>query len=467
MKQVAGRDAAYLYLGDGNASATVVSCHIVANPADRPLAITQDQLLEWIRERIWITDLLTSKLIRLPVDIGFPYWLPDPEFSPAAHLRVHRTDGTWAAARDLLAVLGDTPMDLDHAPWLMHVIPDLTGVPDRTGLSSLVVFQFHHVAFDGVTSATLGEKVFSDGTVDEHTRPAGRVVGPGTASRAALTRRELQRTPGLWWRFARVGVGLIRTSRDKSRRRARTGDTTGRRTWPTTRFNGIFRGPRVAGHLLFDRNDVLEMKSRVPGATVNDLILSIVGEAVAEYLERKNEAPGSSLSALVPVSTRGMRETDSANQFIPMVVDLQTCEPNLRDRILAIASETTRKKARMKAHLATTPVELIDVAPAPVLRLIGYLSRRGRKRVVGHPRFNVVITNLPGEQPHGSILGIDVVDSFVMQPLGSGATLAHAVSDRGDAIAMSITVDQTVMPDVNEYCEIIRDSFKAHQIAIN
>jgi hypothetical protein len=209
------------------------------------------------------------------------------------------------------------------------------------------------------------------------------------------------------------------------------------------------------------------MKSRIPGATVNDLILSIVGEAVTRYLDLKNEAPDSSLSALVPVSTRGMREAESANQFVPMVVDLQTREPDVRTRILAIASETARKKVRMKARLATAPVELVDVAPAPVLRLIGSTARRGQHRSgTHHPRFNIVISNVPGEQPHGSILGHGIVDSFVMQPLGSGATLAHAVSDRGDVISMSITVDQTVMPDVNEYCEIVRDSFKAHQVAI-
>ncbi|CAM3190552.1 WS/DGAT/MGAT family acyltransferase [Williamsia muralis] len=463
MKQVTARDAAYLYLGDGVATATVVSCQVVVNPAGRPLELTEDRLLEWISERIWISDLFTSKLIRLPSDIGYPYWVPDPDFSAAAHLQVHRNVGTWASAIELVERFGDSPMDLAHAPWLMHVIPDVTGVPGHAGLCSLVVFRFHHIAFDGVTSATLGEKVFDDGVVSEATRAEGRVVGKGTASRAALTRRELRRGPALWSRFAQEGIGIVRASRQQ--RRAQAGGGRPHRVWPVTRFNHDFRGPRTVGHILFDRGDVLEMKSSLGGATVNDLMLSIVGQAVHDYLGRRNETPPSSLSALVPVSTRGMREADAANQFVPVVVDLVTTETDPRVRISLIAAETARKKNRVKQKLAEQTTGFIDIVPAPVLRLLG-AGRPRRKKSVAPPRFNVVITNLPGIARHGSFCGMNIVDSFTMQPVGSGATLAHAISDRGDHIAMSITVDSAVMPDIGEYCQIVRESFETHRATI-
>lgn len=464
MKQVTARDAAYLYLGDGVATATVVSCQVVVNPADRPLELTEDRLLEWISERIWISDLFDSKMIRLPADIGYPYWVPDPDFSASAHLQVHRNVGTWASAIDLVEQFGDTPMDLSHAPWLMHVIPDVTGVPGHPGLCSLVVFRFHHIAFDGVTSATLGEKVFGDGVVSDATRAEGRVVGTGTASRAALTRRELRRGPAVWTRFVKEGIGIVRASRQRSRARP-AGGRPHQRAWPVTRFNQEFRGPRTAGHILFDRADVLKMKSSVGGATVNDLMLSVVGQAVHDYLGRRNETPPSSLSALVPVSTRGMREADAANQFVPVVVDLVTTESDPRVRISLIAAETARKKNRVKQKLAEQTTGFIDIVPAPVLRLLGS-GRPRRKKSVAPPRFNVVITNLPGIARHGSVCGLDIVDSFTMQPVGSGATLAHAISDRGDHIAMSITVDSAVMPDIGEYCQVVRESFEAHRATL-
>jgi WS/DGAT/MGAT family acyltransferase len=347
----------------------------------------------------------------------------------------------------------------------MHVIPDVTGMPDRPGLCSLVVFRFHHIAFDGVTSATLGEKVFSDGAVTETTRSEGRVVGADTESRAVLTRRELRRVPAVWGRFAREGIKMVRASRERTREHAKRGGPD-HRVWPATRFNDVFRGPRTVGHVLFDRDEVLRMKSGLPGATVNDLMLSVVGQAVAAYLDRNGEAPESSLSALVPVSTRGMREADTANQFVPIVVDLQTTEIDPRVRISLIAAETARKKNRVKTGLTEHTVSFIEIVPAPVLRLVGSLARR-RQRAPARPRFNVVITNLPGIARHGSILGIGIADSFTMQPLGSGGTLAHAISDRGDTIAMSITADSSVMPDITEYCEIVRDSFAAHSKAIN
>ena len=461
MKQVTARDAAYLYLGDGNATATVVSCQILVNPSGRPLELTEDVLLEWIGQRVCISDLFNSKLIRLPADIGYPYWVPDPDFSAAAHLQVHRGVGTWSSALALVERFGDTPMDLSHAPWLVHLIPDVTGVPGQCGLCSLVVFRFHHIAFDGVTSATLGEKVFGGDVVSDTARADGRVVGTDTASRAALTRRELRRGPAIWGRFAKEGAKLVRASRQQARASGRHQH----RVWPATRFNQVFRGPRTAGYVRFDRDDVIRMKSRLEGATVNDLMLSIVGQAVDEYLRRNDETPESSLSALVPVSTRGMREADAANQFVPVVVDLVTTEADPRVRISLIAAETARKKIRVKQKVAEQTAGFIDIVPAPVLRMLGSRSPH-RGKAPGRPRFNVVITNLPGVARYGSVCGIAIVDSFTLQPLGTGGTLAHAISDRGDHIAMSITVDSAVMPDIGEYCQIVRESFEAHRATI-
>lgn len=40
MKQVAGRDAVFLYIGKGGAASTVLSCNFVENPGGLPLGLS-------------------------------------------------------------------------------------------------------------------------------------------------------------------------------------------------------------------------------------------------------------------------------------------------------------------------------------------------------------------------------------------------------------------------------------------
>jgi WS/DGAT/MGAT family acyltransferase len=457
MKQVTGRDAAYLYLGDHNSS-TIISCYLLPNPDNRPLPIGRDDAVAWLRERLTASDLFASKLMRLPGDIGLPYWVPDPDFDPAIHVRFHEAPD-WESARDLVAELGAAPLDLNRPLWFMHVIPDITDAPDQPGLSTLVALHYHHIAFDGMLFTRLTAMMFSDVTIDDEIRENGRLVGPADTSRAALTRREVIGMPGQWLRFVRAGISSIRVARAAGR----ASKTKERKQWPVTRFNTPFRGPRIADCVVLDQDAVLALKSRVPGATVNDLMLSVIGESAVRYLTTRNERPNSSLSALVPISTRAMRESASANQFVPMVIDLQTTEPDLRARVRRISAETSREKKRVADEMTHTPVAVVDVMPAPLLRVLGHLTRRPKKAASASPAFNIVVTNVNGMQMRRKIFGLDVVGGFAVQTVAAGASLAHVVTNRDQKIVLSITADRAVMPDISEYCEIIRESFETHQ----
>lgn len=460
MKQIAGRDAAYVYLGDQNSS-TIVSCYLLPNPEGRALTIGHIEAVQWLRERLEVSDLFTSKLMRLPGDIGLPYWVPDPAFDPAAHVRFHGV-ADWSAARDLVADIAATPLDPSRPLWLMHVITDIPDAPDQAGLSTLVALHYHHAAFDGLLFSALTTTMFSDLEITDEVRAAGRIVGPADASRATVALRELIRLPGHLRRFATVGASAIR--------RARADPTTpgprSPRTWPVIRFNAPFEGPRIADSVMIDLQDVHDVRSRVPGATVNDLMLSVIGEATRRYLTQVGERPRSSMSALVPMSTRAMRESASANQFVPMIVDLHTVEADLTARVRLISDETSREKKRIIDEVSRAPVAVVDVTPAPLLRILGVLTRRQPKAAPASPAFNIVVTNVSGAQTRRKIFGLDVLGGFAVQTVAGGSTLAHVVTNRADKLAVSITADRAMLPDITEYCQIIEQSFKTHQAEV-
>src|SRR3546814_12456752 len=79
---------------------------------------------------------------------------------------------------------------------------------------------------------------------------------------------------------------------------------------PETRFN-VPVGP----HKMFDATtvalaDVAEIRRKVPGATVNDVVLTTVGGALRKYLVKHKELPKESLVAVAPINLRGKRSEE-------------------------------------------------------------------------------------------------------------------------------------------------------------
>jgi WS/DGAT/MGAT family acyltransferase len=462
LRQINGRDAVFLYLGDDGSASTVLSCNVVENPDGQPLQITAEDVAAWAEVRIQISDLFRSKLIRLPGDFALPYWVHDADFDIGNHIEIHRSGSRdWSSVRAHLARLADAPLDLRRPPWMVHVIPDIKGFPDHEGPVSLIAFHCHHAAFDGMTLGLISTQMFGDESL---IRP-GEVVGDGALSRPALIRRELARSPAVGYRFIR---GAYTAFRDARRRTSDTpSDPDG--AWPVTRFNGLFAGPRTADLVCLPRDEVLELKSRIEGVTVNDLMLSVIGEALAGHLASLGESPQTSLSSLVPVATRSEGPSHPLNQFTFMVANMHTDEPDRAIRLKNIAMGTKAEKSRaLAAHADRKDNGMIEVTPAPVLRLLAYLGRRSRRRrtPLTQAPFNTVVSNVLTPDIERRIFGLGIVNGFAIQPIATGTTLAHTVLNRKNLINISITVDGAVMADAGDYCDRLRESFRAHQQAL-
>src|SRR3546814_18404318 len=66
--------------------------------------------------------------------------------------------------------------------------------------------------------------------------------------------------------------------------------------------------------------DVTEIRGKVPGATVNDVVLTTVGGALRKYLAKHKELPKDSLVAVSPITLRGEggNAATTGNQFSAM-----------------------------------------------------------------------------------------------------------------------------------------------------
>ena len=73
---------------------------------------------------------------------------------------------------------------------------------------------------------------------------------------------------------------------------------------PRTRFSSVVTAHRVVDGRAFDLAQVKEIKSSVPGATVNDAVVAVVTGALRRYLMDKDELPDAPLVAMAPISVR-------------------------------------------------------------------------------------------------------------------------------------------------------------------
>ncbi|MBJ7289725.1 wax ester/triacylglycerol synthase domain-containing protein [Williamsia sp.] len=458
MKQLASRDAAYLYLGDAHRTATIVSCWVLAEPDGAPATMSAELVAERMTTAAAQADVFAGILVRLPFDIDLPYWRVDREFDARDHIAFHRDVADWPRARDRLSDIAARPLDPRRPLWRIDVLVDVEGMPGRSGPSTVVAMMFHHAAFDGVTFAHLTNTYLDDAPFPWPYDAAANAIGHESISRSRLTARALRRQPAIWGRLARDLPPAI----GDARRNARPAPPRPDADQPSV-FGDPVRGVRRTDYTILSLTDVKAIKNRIHGAKVNDVLLSVIGGALAAHVATRSRPGGRtrSLVALVPVSTRSLDGDSAANQFSPTMVDMHTDEPRVERRIAAIAASSREAKAAAMASALGRGAGALDAMPAVLLRVIGIVARLVERFAPSRSRADTVVANVYSPYSIDSMFGMPVVGGFGIQPLDS-PTLAHGVYSRDDELFISVTTDSATMPDATAYLDAIAESFAEH-----
>jgi WS/DGAT/MGAT family acyltransferase len=158
------------------------------------------------------------------------------------------------------------------------------------------------------------------------------------------------------------------------------------------------------------------------GCTVNDVVLAIVGSAVARVLEAHGELhPELVLKAFCPVSVRDDdQRMQLGNRISTMVVPLAVGEPDARLRLDAVRATTADLKERRQAVGAAALLGLSEYA-APTL--LGLAARVAHAQRVA----NLIVTNVPGPQVPLYCLGARMHEVYPIVPLSRNLTLNVAI----------------------------------------
>lgn len=452
MRRAGGIDSTFLALEMSGHPLHVMAV-LLLDPTTVPDGYSFEGLKEFVADRLGGIPPLRQKLAPVPLGVGRPRWI-DVEVDVNDHLhRVIFDGGGLPELARLVADLEPVPLNRDFPLWSMHAVEGL----DHDTVA--VVAKVHHALMDGVGGMEFMADMFSLTSTPE---PVVLVGGyeqraPPPWERLVRTAPELVRTPV---RAARALLSSARAAR-RVRDAFHTEPSLALPTWaPHVRWNNPLGPTRAIAFASLPLDDVKAV-CRAAGATVNDVVLAVLGGACRAYLAAHGELPDRSLVAGVPVSIRQPDENASevANALTLMFTSLGTDVANPRARL-----EVVHSSARGAKHLtdAIGPDAFLQWLETPSPFLIAAVARMyvGLHLASRAPAImNLLISNVPGPPETLYFGGARVLALYPLGPVYDGVGLNVTVVSSADTISFGFVTCPDVITDIDGLAAGLTDEF--------
>ncbi len=241
--------------------------------------------------------------------------------------------------------------------------------------------------------------------------------------------------------------------------------TTEAKPVPRIRFNGRPSSLRAFGGCHFSLSEVQAVRHAVPGATVNDVVLTVVGGALRRVLEEGGELPSDPVVAMAPISIRSKEEgaesrEATGNRVSMMAVGLGTDIADPLERLEVVHRTARSSKQSSSASGSNTLLDIANLVPSALGELV-VRAYRGLGLSSLHPAFfSCVVTNVPGPREALFLAGGRMVACYGMGPIFDGVGLIHPVLSYDGGITISFTSCPEMLPNPARYEECIHEAFE-------
>lgn len=469
MHQLQGLDTSFVALETPRSPMHIGSI-LLYDPATAPGgAVGYDQILDFVGRRLQLSKTVRRRLVKVPMNLDYPYWIEDEDFELADHVSrvVLPKPCTWHQLCLEAARIFAQPLDLNRPPWEFTVVEGVDAIEGFPPGSYAIIAKVHHAAIDGLAGIDLLNALHTlspEATptlVPDDWRPE---PVPSPMELMARTWLNSARNPLRTFHVvAQAAPALARVVRGIVNQDFEVDLDT---STPHTRFNAALSPRRVVEGIRLKLSEIRPLRTLAPGCKVNDVFLAIIGGALHHYLTSKDELPAGSLTALVPISVRGKREEKAdGNQVAAMIAQLGTEIADAAERLRQVHARTKNAKAVTDAIGARNMCEISNESPALFLSLgAQLLARRGRNDSKA-PLFNTLVTNVPGPKVPLYSAGAQLQGMMGLMCLIDGNGLAHVVQSYRDEATITFTADSEMMPDPEFYAECIARSFRELQAA--
>lgn len=477
MRQLSSLDAQFLHVESATTVGHVGSV-LLLDPSTAPGGeLTLERVRDVLEPRLHLAPVLRERLIMVPMSLGLPYWVDDPDFDIEFHLREIGlpAPGDDAQLGERVARIHARPLDRTRPLWELYLIHGIEGGRQA------VYAKIHHSAIDGVSGAEILATILDVTVEPRDEEPPEEYWQPGRLpSRLSLLRRGLAATarqpvdvlrtlPKALPHLADLpgasyvpGVQVISELADSALRMA-TSDTSdrdpGRRplVTPPTPLNAAITAHRRFAFGSVPLDDVKAVKNAF-GMTVNDVVMAVCTTALRRWMLDHDGLPEDPIIVAVPVSIRADDLLASTgNEVSVMLAEMPTQVADPGERLAGVHLGMAEAKERFDAVPATI---LQDVAAAIPTALSGLAARAVFRMVtVGAFPFNLFVSNVPGPQLPLYVGGARVLGLYPVSAITdlTGALNITLFSYDG-SLDFGLIACRELVPDVWNLVGYLRDA---------
>ena len=435
---------------------------------------TFEDIFEFFRQRIHLMPMLRKRLLWVPMNIAHPKLLDDPDFDLENHVvHVPLPDGTSVDdAFDEAVKTNEKLMDRTVPLWKIHVF---TGIEGHT----LLLQQIHHCLVDAEMVMRISDEFYDKSADAQPPEPEQTPFSPPplptemelyqeamAESTQALMNKSMF---GHWAEPEKLEERLRRNNELMQRFLSEP-------VVPTPWNKGQIGPRRKRRKLDLDFGELKEIRNAF-GGTINDVILTVVSEGAARYLEGHDQVTsGKKFRLLCPVSIRtDDDDTSGGNSLSSMYPETPASRMDLPSRLKDMTAETQRIKTSGEAEVMAHIME--DSAPAPIMRapaqLVGtpgtpnsWLLKNlwwvQEQSGMWQPKYgpSIAISNVPGPRHQMFVAGLPVVEYSGMMLLNRNYGYGVGVLSYNGGIHLMLTVDPDLVPDYEHLTTLTRDCYQ-------
>jgi WS/DGAT/MGAT family acyltransferase len=227
---------------------------------------------------------------------------------------------------------------------------------------------------------------------------------------------------------------------------------------PRTAFNGQIDAARsfATASLPLDR---VKRVAAAHGATINEVVLTVIGGALRRYLAVHGGVPRKSLIAAVPVSLREAGNTEATTLATMTLASLATDVGDPVARLVEVRAASAAAKAVMKQLRGAMPTDFPSLGlPWLLSAAAGLYGRLGVANRIP-PIANLVVSNVPGPPMPFYLAGARLKTYWPVSIVEHGLGLNITLQSYAGSLDFGLIAARSVLPDLHRVARGLLEAF--------
>lgn len=418
------------------------------------------QLVAHIDTRLHQIPRYRDRIVQAPLNLGQPTWIPDPNFYIGNHVKRGHVEspGTEHELRKVAGELLSQMLDRNHPLWEIYL---LDGLPNQ----SAIFFKVHHCLVDGLAAVelfTFLTDAYKD-SVPESSAYKPLYDPPDLPHSLELTvdsfMRDVSHQFGLLRKLGKETVRLGGVLSDREKRLKMVVAVAhlvnnNLKLIKKLPINGTNSGIQHMVWAEFSLEDIHAVRA-LCGASVNDVMLSLLTRAVECYVAENGGTNQPFLRILVPFNIRDKAEDEQyGNRISVLPLDLPFNVNNPLEHLKAV----TQFSKVMKESSLVTSMDLILTLPS-LMPAVTHSTIWGMAPTAFSILAHTWCTNVAATPFPVFVLGHEMKHVFGYFPLNPSMGLASVIVSYNGRITMTLITDEGIVKDVDSLEHHLKEAY--------